>query len=188
MKAMVVNKAQTLPEMQERAVPEPGPGEVRICVGACGVCHSDHFIVDGLWPGLELPRVPGHEVAGVVDSVGAGVTHLNQGDRVGLGWHGGHDGSCPACLQGKFIHCSNAKITGISIDGGYAEYLVAAAGKQFTGFRHRSFFVQHDDLLEYLAGISARWFVALRNTFGTGREVTTASSRPVNNPVRSNKS
>jgi alcohol dehydrogenase/propanol-preferring alcohol dehydrogenase len=124
MKAMVVRAPQAL-SLEEREIPKPGPREVRVKVHACGVCHSDHFVTDGLWPGLAFPRVPGHEVAGVVDATGAEVTRFRAGDRVGIGWHGGHDGTCDVCLQGKFIHCRNASITGISFDGGYQEYLVA---------------------------------------------------------------
>jgi D-arabinose 1-dehydrogenase-like Zn-dependent alcohol dehydrogenase len=124
MKSMVVRAPQSL-SIEEREIPSPGPHEVRMKVHACGVCHSDHFVTDGLWPGLAFPRVPGHEVAGVVDALGAEVTRFRVGDRVGIGWHGGHDGTCDVCLQGKFIHCRNASITGISFDGGYQEYLVA---------------------------------------------------------------
>jgi D-arabinose 1-dehydrogenase-like Zn-dependent alcohol dehydrogenase len=127
MKAMVVRTPKSPLVLEQREPPEPGPGQVRIRVHACGVCHSDHFVTDGLWPGLELPRVPGHEVAGVVDALGTGVTQFRAGDRVGLGWHGGHDGTCDVCLTGRFIHCRNARITGISFDGGYGEYLVAPA-------------------------------------------------------------
>jgi len=127
MRAVVVRGPEPGLAIEERPVPEPGPGEVRIKVHACGVCHSDRFVVDRLWPGLELPRVPGHEVAGVIDVVGAGVGHLDVGERVGLGWHGGHDGTCDPCLRGRFIHCHNQQITGITLDGGYQEYLVAPA-------------------------------------------------------------
>lgn len=127
MRAMVVKSAGEGPFLEERDVPEPGRGEVRIKVHACGVCHSDHYCVEALWPGLELPRVPGHEIAGVVDAVGEDVTRLEAGDRVGLGWHGGHDGTCSACLKGKFLFCDNEQITGLTIDGGYAEYVVAPA-------------------------------------------------------------
>ena len=127
MKAMVVRaKGQPLAQ-EERATPSPGRGEVRIRVRACGVCHSDHFVTEALWPGLQLPRVPGHEVAGVVDALGEGVERFRIGDRVGLGWHGGHDGTCDVCLTGRFIHCRNARITGISFDGGYADYVIAPA-------------------------------------------------------------
>jgi D-arabinose 1-dehydrogenase-like Zn-dependent alcohol dehydrogenase len=124
---MVVRSPETGPVLEERESREPGRGEVRIGVRACGVCHSDHFVTDGLWPGLELPRVPGHEVAGVVDAVGEGVDRLRVGDRVGLGWHGGHDGTCDVCLTGRYIHCRNSRITGISFDGGYSESVVAPA-------------------------------------------------------------
>jgi len=127
MKAMVVRTPNQPLVFEERPVPEPGPGQVRIKVHACGVCHSDHFVTGQLWPGLELPRVPGHEIAGVIDAVGEGVTQLASGDRVGLGWHGGHDGTCNHCLSGHFIHCEGAQVTGISFDGGYGEYVIAPA-------------------------------------------------------------
>jgi len=127
MKAMVVKSAGAGPVREERGVPEPGRGEVRVRVHACGLCYSDHLVVDAVWPGLELPRVPGHEIAGVVDAVGEGVDHVRAGDRVGIGWHGGHDGTCPACLKGKSLFCENGQITGITMDGGYAEYVVAPA-------------------------------------------------------------
>ena len=127
MKAMVVRAAREPLVSEQRAVPEPARGEVRIRVHACGVCHSDSFVTEGLWPGLALPRIPGHEVAGVIDAVGEGVTSFRRGDRVGVGWHGGHDGTCRACLQGKFIHCEAGRVTGVTMDGGYAEALVAPA-------------------------------------------------------------
>jgi len=127
MKTMVVRAAREPIVREERPLPEPGRGQVRIHVHACGVCHSDTFVTEGLWPGLVLPRIPGHEVAGVVDAVGEGVTTLRRGDRVGVGWHGGHDGTCRACLEGKFIHCEQARITGVTMDGGYAEALIAPA-------------------------------------------------------------
>lgn len=127
MNTIVVRAAKQPMVREERPIPAPGRGEVRIRVHACGVCHSDQFVTDGLWPGLTLPRVTGHEVAGLIDAVGEGVTTFKVGDKVGVGWHGGHDGTCPACLKGKFIHCANAHITGITRDGGYAEYMLAAA-------------------------------------------------------------
>jgi len=127
MKAMVVRKAREPLACEERPLPEPGRGQVRIRVHACGVCHSDSFVTEGLWPGLRLPRIPGHEVAGVIDAVGEGVTTLQRGDRVGVGWHGGHDGTCRACLQGKFIQCEAGLVTGVTTDGGYAEALLAPA-------------------------------------------------------------
>jgi len=127
MKAMVVRSANQPLALEERSVPEPGPGQVRIKVHACGICHSDHFVTGQLWPGLELPRVPGHEVAGVIDQLGAGVTRFASGDRVGLGWHGGHDGTCNHCQSGHFLHCEGAQVTGITFDGGYGEYVIAPA-------------------------------------------------------------
>lgn len=115
-------------ELVERDIPEPGPGQVRVKVQACGVCHSDALVKEGHWPGLQYPRVPGHEVIGIVDAVGAGVTQWKPGQRVGVGWHGGHCGMCDNCRNGDFFGCSVAlQITGISFDGGYADYLVAPA-------------------------------------------------------------
>ena len=108
-------------------MPTPGRGEVRIRVHACGVCHSDLFVTDGLWPGLALPRVPGHEIAGVIDAVGEDVARFKPGDRVGVGWHGGHDGTCAACLRGQFMFCEKHAVTGIAFDGGYAEQVVVPA-------------------------------------------------------------
>jgi len=127
MKAMAVRAANQPLVAEERPVPEPGRGEVRIRVHACGICHSDQFVTSGGWPGLKLPRVPGHEIAGVIDAVGEGVTRFRVGDRVGVGWHGGQDGTCRACLQGKFVHCEAGLITGITSDGGYAEMMIAPA-------------------------------------------------------------
>jgi len=112
-------------EIVERDIPEPGAGAIRIKVHACGICHSDVITKDALFPGISFPRVPGHEVAGVVDAVGAGVTVWKKGQRVGVGWHGGQDGTCLQCRRGDFAMCANAKISGISFDGGYAEYMVA---------------------------------------------------------------
>jgi D-arabinose 1-dehydrogenase-like Zn-dependent alcohol dehydrogenase len=112
-------------ELVERDIPQARAGEVRIKVNACGVCHSDSVVVDGLLPGLEYPRVPGHEVAGVVDAIGAGVTTWKAGDRAGVGWNGGYDGTCEACRRGRFFGCVEGKVTGVTFDGGYAEYMVA---------------------------------------------------------------
>ncbi len=114
-------------ELVQRAFPEPGPGQVRIRVQACGVCHSDSFTRFGLFPGIQFPRVPGHEVAGVVESVGPGVLGIQVGQRVGLGWHGGQCGYCEQCRRGDFILCLNQQIAGISYDGGYADYVLAPA-------------------------------------------------------------
>jgi D-arabinose 1-dehydrogenase-like Zn-dependent alcohol dehydrogenase len=112
-------------EIVEREVPEPGVGQVRIKVQACGVCHSDSITKEGLLPGIAYPRVPGHEVVGVIDGLGAGVTQWREGQRIGVGWHGGQDGTCPSCRRGDFGTCANLKICGISYDGGYQEYMVA---------------------------------------------------------------
>jgi len=112
-------------EIVKRAIPEPGAGQVRIRVQACGVCHSDVLTKDGLWPGIEFPRVPGHEVAGIVDAVGEGVSAWKTGQRVGVGWHGGHDSTCRECRRGDFRNCRNGKVCGISYDGGYQEYMIA---------------------------------------------------------------
>jgi D-arabinose 1-dehydrogenase-like Zn-dependent alcohol dehydrogenase len=109
----------------EREIPEPGPGHVRIKVQACGVCHSDVLTKEGAWPGIQYPRAPGHEVAGLIDAVGDGVSAWTKGQRVGVGWHGGQDGTCLSCRRGDFRNCKNLKIPGISYDGGYAEYMVA---------------------------------------------------------------
>jgi D-arabinose 1-dehydrogenase-like Zn-dependent alcohol dehydrogenase len=124
MKAMVVREANGPFELEERDIPEPGPGEVRVKVEACGVCHSDAFVKFGQFPGLQLPRVTGHEVAGRIDSLGEGVDNFNVGDRVGVGWHGGHCYKCEPCRRGDWLNCENQKICGISYDGGYQEYMV----------------------------------------------------------------
>jgi D-arabinose 1-dehydrogenase-like Zn-dependent alcohol dehydrogenase len=116
-------------EIVEREIPEPGTGSVRVKIEACGICHSDAMTKEGLWPGIHYPRVPGHEVAGVVDALGSGVTGWSKGQRVGVGWHGGHCGYCDSCRRGDFVTCQVAfQIPGISYDGGYAEYVIAPAG------------------------------------------------------------
>ena len=112
-------------QIVERDIPKPGAREVRIKVQACGVCHSDVFTKEGWWPGIQYPRVPGHEVAGLVDELGEGVTGWKKGQRAGVGWHGGHDGTCRSCRRGDFGNCENLKIAGISYDGGYQEYMIA---------------------------------------------------------------
>ena len=109
----------------KRELPKPGAGQVRIKVQACGVCHSDVLTKEGLWPGIQYPRVPGHEVVGIIDEVGTGVSAWNKGQRVDVGWHGGQDNTCPECRRGDFRNCRNLKIAGISYDGGYQEYMVA---------------------------------------------------------------
>ncbi len=124
MKAVQASKPNGPFEVVSREVRDPGPGEIRIRVEACGVCHSDAMTRSGAYPGLTLPRVPGHEIAGRVDAVGANVTAWKAGDRVGVGWHGGHCFQCNACRKGLFINCEKAQVTGLSFDGGYAEYAV----------------------------------------------------------------
>ena len=125
MKAAQIAKGGAGFEIVEREIPEPGAGHVRIKVQACGVCHTDALTVDGAWPGIQYPRVPGHEVAGIVDKVGAGVSEWKEGQRVGVGWHGGQDNTCPECRRGDFRNCRNVKIPGITYDGGYQQYMVA---------------------------------------------------------------
>ena len=112
-------------QIVEREIPKPGAGHVRIKVQACGICHSDVLTKEGAWPGIQYPRVPGHEVAGIIDELGAGVSEWKTGQRVGVGWHGGQDGTCLSCRRGDFRNCRNVKIPGISYDGGYQEYMVA---------------------------------------------------------------
>lgn len=127
MKAAQVPVAGADFQIVEREIPEPCAGQVRIKVQACGVCHSDSLTKEGSWPGIEYPRIPGHEVAGIVDALGAGVSEWTQGQRVGVGWHGGHDGTCRECRRGDFRNCRNMKIPGISYDGGYQQYMTAPA-------------------------------------------------------------
>jgi D-arabinose 1-dehydrogenase-like Zn-dependent alcohol dehydrogenase len=112
-------------EIVEREIPDPAAGQVRIKVQACGVCHSDSLVKEGSWPGIQYPRVPGHEVVGIIDDIGAGVSAWKKGQRVGVGWHGGQDNTCPECRRGDFRNCRNLKVTGISYDGGYQQYMVA---------------------------------------------------------------
>jgi D-arabinose 1-dehydrogenase-like Zn-dependent alcohol dehydrogenase len=125
MRAAQISKPKADFEIVERQVPAPGAEQVRIKVQACGVCHSDVLTKEGTWPGIEYPRIPGHEVAGIVDEVGAGVSRWRKGQRVGVGWHGGHDGTCRACRRGDFRNCRNLQIPGISYDGGYEQFMVA---------------------------------------------------------------
>jgi D-arabinose 1-dehydrogenase-like Zn-dependent alcohol dehydrogenase len=127
MKAAQINKPGGDFELVEREIPEPGTGQVRVKVEACGICHSDVLVKEGLWPGIQYPRVPGHEIAGRVDAVGDNVTQWKKGQRVGVGWHGGHCFVCEQCRRGDFAMCVNRKVTGIDFDGGYAEYMIAPA-------------------------------------------------------------
>jgi D-arabinose 1-dehydrogenase-like Zn-dependent alcohol dehydrogenase len=128
MRAVQIGSPKGPLEIVEREVPQPGPGLVRIRVQACGVCHSDSMVKEGHWPGLQYPRVPGHEVIGIVDAVGQGVLPWKPGQRVGVGWHGGNCGYCNECRRGNFFACQVAlQITGFSFDGGYADFMVAPA-------------------------------------------------------------
>lgn len=127
MKAVQVSKAGGNFELVERNIPEPGRNQVRIKVEACGICHSDALVKEGHWPGLQYPRVPGHEIAGRIDAVGADVTNWKPGQRVGVGWHGGHEFTCEFCRRGDFNNCKNEKITALTHDGGYAEYMISPA-------------------------------------------------------------
>ena len=125
MKAAQISKPGGDFEIVEREIPKPGAGHVLIKVLACGVCHSDVLTKEGLWPGIQFPRVPGHEVAGLIEELGEGVSGWTKGQRAGVGWHGGHDGTCLQCRRGDFRNCQNMKIAGISYDGGYQQYMVA---------------------------------------------------------------
>ena len=127
MKAAQISKPGGDWELVEREIPEPGSGQVRVKVEACGICHSDVLVKEGIWPGLQYPRVPGHEIAGHVDAVGGNVTGWSEGQRVGVGWHGGHCFVCEQCRRGDFAMCVNRKITGLDFDGGYAEYMIVGA-------------------------------------------------------------
>lgn len=128
MRAMVVHEAKGRLELEERELPAPGPGELRIRVEACGVCHSDAMTVEGLWPGIEYPRIPGHEAIGVVDAVGPGVEGWATGARAGVGWFGGSCGYCFRCRRDSAFACENVhEVTGITRDGGYATHMIARA-------------------------------------------------------------
>jgi D-arabinose 1-dehydrogenase-like Zn-dependent alcohol dehydrogenase len=127
MKAVQISKPGGNFEVVNRPTPEPGRGQVRIKVEACGICHGDILVKEGHWPGLQYPRVPGHEIAGRIDAIGADVTEWKPGQRVGVGWHGGHCFTCDPCRRGDFINCQFAKVTAITFDGGYAEYVVVPA-------------------------------------------------------------
>ena len=127
MKAVQVAKAGGTLDLVDRKIPDVKPNWVRIKVQACGVCHSDMLMKEGYWPGVQYPRVPGHEVAGVIDEVGPNVTPWKKGQRVGVGWYGGHCGVCDPCRRGEFVCCVVGPVTGFSHDGGYAEYMIAPA-------------------------------------------------------------
>jgi len=128
MRAVQITRPKGPLEIVDREIPEAGAGSVRIKVQACGICHSDSLTKEGSYPGLQYPRVPGHEVIGLIDSVGPGVAGWAAGQRVGVGWHGGQCGYCDACRQGDFFACQTAtRITGVTLDGGYADYMIAHA-------------------------------------------------------------
>lgn len=129
MRAVQVRRPNGDFELVEREIPEPGPGSVRIRVEACGVCHSDSYTKGGLFPNVRYPRIPGHEVAGVIDAIGPDVAGWKPGQRAGVGWHGGHCGYCDSCRRGEFVSCRIApQVTGITMDGGYADYMIAPSG------------------------------------------------------------
>ena len=127
MKAAVIHEAGGEFELETRAIPTPDSDEVRITVDACGICHSDEFVKQGTYPGVSYPRVPGHEIAGRVDAVGEEVSQWSTGDRVGVGWHGGHCFTCEPCRRGDFKMCDHVETTGLTFDGGYAEYVTVPA-------------------------------------------------------------
>src|SRR5215510_9662687 len=125
MKVAQISKPGGEFEIVKREIPKPGTGHVRIKVQACGICHSDVLTKEGLWPGIQYPRVPGHEVVGTLDDLGVGVSEWKVGQRVGIGWHGGQDGTCLYCRRGDYRNCRNIQIPGVNYDGGYQEYMVA---------------------------------------------------------------
>ena len=127
MRVMQVSKPNAPLELVERPIPDPHAGTVRVRVEACGICHSDSLTTSGAMPGIEYPRVPGHEVAGVIDAIGAGVVGWSEGMRAGVGWHGGYCGRCDACRRGNFFACVLGRVTGLTHDGGYAEFMIADA-------------------------------------------------------------
>ena len=125
MQAVQVAKPGGSLELVKRDIPEPSAGHVLIKVQACGICHSDSLTVEGHWPGIAYPRVPGHEIAGVIEKLGSDTQGWTVGQRIGVGWHGGHCGHCENCRHGDFVLCKTALVPGISYDGGYAQYMVA---------------------------------------------------------------
>ena len=127
MRAVQVPQPKGSFEIVEREIPEPQPGWVRVKVEACGVCHSDSLTKEGTWPGIQYPRVPGHEVIGVIDKVGRDIPNWTAGQRVGVGWHGGYCGVCDPCRHGNFFACITSRVTGLTSDGGYADYMIASA-------------------------------------------------------------
>src|SRR5438034_6595576 len=125
MRVVQVTRRKGPLELAERKIPEPAAGTVRIKVQACGICHSDSIVKEGIFPGIQYPRVPGHEVIGIIDALGANVGDWKVGQRVGVGWHASHCLRCDSCRRGNFFACPSAQVTGIAFDGGYADYMVA---------------------------------------------------------------
>src|SRR2546422_1586605 len=167
MRAVQVPDAKGPFELVEREIPEPQAGWIRIKVQACGICHSDSLVKDGTWPGIQYPRVPGHEVIGVVDAIGSGVAEWKSGQRVGVGWHAGHCGHCDSCRRGDFFACQVALLTtGISFDGGYADYMIAPA-KALASVPEDLSSVDSAPLM--CAGVTT--FNALRNSGARGGDV-----------------
>ncbi len=182
MKAMQISKPGGDFELVERNIPEPARNQIRIKVEACGICHSDALVKEGHWPAIQYPRVPGHEIAGRIDAVGADVTNWKPGQRVGVGWHGGHCFVCEPCRRGDFINCRNEKITAISHDGGYQEYMVSPAEAVAAIPEDLS---TPDAAPLLCAGITV--FNALRNSGARsrrpGRRSRDRRTRPSRNPI-----
>jgi D-arabinose 1-dehydrogenase-like Zn-dependent alcohol dehydrogenase len=167
MRVAQVSRANGPIEIVEREIPQPEAGKVRIKIQACGICHSDSIVKEGLLPDLQFPRVPGHEVAGVVDAVGPGVVRWKVGNRVGVGWHGGNCGYCDSCRRGDFFVCQTAmQITGVTQDGGYADYMIAPA-ETLASIPAELSPVEAAPLM--CAGVTT--FNALRNSGATGGEI-----------------
>jgi D-arabinose 1-dehydrogenase-like Zn-dependent alcohol dehydrogenase len=127
MRAIQISVANGPLELVEREIPDPGSGEVRVRVQACGICHSDSMAREGTFPGVTYPLVPGHEIAGAIDAAGPNVIGWEVGRRVGVGWFGGHCGRCEPCRRGRLVDCRNLRVPGITYDGGYADYMIAPA-------------------------------------------------------------
>jgi alcohol dehydrogenase/propanol-preferring alcohol dehydrogenase len=176
MRAMQVLKAKGNFELRELPIPEPASGQVRIKVQACGICHSDMFVKEGLFPGIEYPRTPGHEIIGSIDAIGPEVTRWKPDDRVGVGWHGGHCFTCNNCRHGDFITCDHEKIAGLTFDGGYAEYMVvgqealAMAPRQLNALEAAPLMCAGVTTFNALRNSGARWgdLVAIAGIGGLG--------------------
>jgi D-arabinose 1-dehydrogenase-like Zn-dependent alcohol dehydrogenase len=183
MRVVQVDRPQGPLQLTEREIPEPGAGSVRIKIEACGICHGDSLTKEGHWPGIQYPRVPGHEVAGIIDAVGAGVAGWTPGQRVGVGWHGGHCGYCDSCRRGEFLTCRIApQIPGITWDGGYADYMVAPSGALAlqgavsSGAHDRAVILWRQARHRPSPGISSRWGSGASRT--SEKSVRTRKVRP----------